>query len=304
MNYKEALIILEIEENINKIELEYLNKKYRKLALKNHPDKNGNTIESNEKFKEINEAYQYLKKEINEINNDDILEENLDESSSIYLNILKNFIKSVFDCKYDEIISKIINDILFGEKKITFKIFDKLDKETILHIYHFLSKYKSILHLNDETLDKIYKIVVQKYDTVQIYKLTPSINDLMNNNIFKLYLNDQLYLVPLWQPESYFDSPTGEIIVICNPVLDENIEIDEDDNIYIKKSISINDELINIFKNDFPIDINIGNKIFKIPIGNLYLKKEQYYRIKNEGLPKNIYNINEKTDIIVKLFMI
>ena len=303
MNYKEAVLILEIDENIyeniNNINLEYLNKKYRKLALKNHPDKNGNTIESNEKFKEINEAYHYLKKEIN----DDILQET-DETSNIYLNILQNFIKSAFDGKYDEIISKIINDILFTDNKITFTIFEKLDKEMILHIYHFLSKYKSTFHLTDETLDKIYKIVVAKYDTVQIYKLNPSINDLMNNNIFKLYFNDELYLVPLWQQESYFDTPTCEIIVICNPILSENIEIDEDNNIYVQKSISINNELMNMFKNNIPIDINIGNKLFQIPISNLYFKKEQYYRIKNQGLPKNIYNINEKTDIILKIIMI
>ena len=67
MNYKDAFDILEIDFTQTKYEdlsLEYLKKQYRKLALKNHPDKNGNTNESKEKFQQINEAYHYLKREI------------------------------------------------------------------------------------------------------------------------------------------------------------------------------------------------------------------------------------------------
>ena len=61
------------------------------MALQNHPDKNGNTPESNEKFRQINEAYNYLKREIKNINsanfeNDDL--ENEDQPSSVYFVIL------------------------------------------------------------------------------------------------------------------------------------------------------------------------------------------------------------------------
>ena len=55
MNYKKAFEILEIDTintNNNDITIELIKKKYHKLALQNHPDKNGNTYESNEQFKE------------------------------------------------------------------------------------------------------------------------------------------------------------------------------------------------------------------------------------------------------------
>jgi len=64
--YSKALEVLDIdinEINISSIDIDYLKKKYRKQALKYHPDKNGNTIESNIKFQKINEAFHYLKSE-------------------------------------------------------------------------------------------------------------------------------------------------------------------------------------------------------------------------------------------------
>ena len=45
MNHTEAFEILEIDLRVispNDITLEYLKKQYRRLALKNHPDKNNN----------------------------------------------------------------------------------------------------------------------------------------------------------------------------------------------------------------------------------------------------------------------
>ena len=316
MNYKDAFEILEIdltEIGYNDISLEYLKKQYRRLALKNHPDKNGNTPESNEKFQKINEAYHYLKREIKHFNPDDLLEqdENNNEediqNSSLYFNILRSFMKTVFEGKYNDILSKIVNDIMTTGKKISAKLFDDLDKDTALNIYTFLSNNRSTLHISQEILDIGREIVVKKYDNVEVYKLNPSINDLLNNNLYKLYVNDDLFLVPLWHNESYFDASGCEIMVICDPELPNGITIDDDNNICIETEISAYHQLPeDIMDNGF-VGIKIGGKDFTIPLSNLYMKREQYYRIKNEGLSKikkDIYDVSEKTDIIVKIILI
>ena len=282
MNDKKAFEILEIDlSDVNyNLSYEYLNKSYRKMALKNHPDKNGNTEESTEKFKQISEAYQYLKTKNKEHDHDQNTKNSFNINEFIYLNILKNFIKTVFEGNYDDIIYNIIDDILC-KKNITIQLFENLNKETSLNIYHFLSKYKSVLHLNEEILEKVYEIVFQKYDNIQIYKLNPSINDLLNNNIYKLYVNNELFLVPLWHNECYFeDTNKNEIIVICNPELPKHISLDDNNNICIEKNISMNDIFLNM-KNDSSIIITLEDREFIIPINELYFKKEQYYKIKN-----------------------
>jgi len=311
MNYKNAFEILEIdltESEYNSITLEYLKKHYKKMALKHHPDKNGNTTESNEKFQKINEAYTYLKSELNLEENHFHTENDDDESdSSLYNEILKGFMKSVFEGKYTEILSKIVNDIMSAGKKISVKLFDDLDKDTAFNIYTFLSNYRSTLHLNQDILDNIREIVVKKYDNVEVYKLNPGINDLLNNNLYKLYINDELYLVPLWHNESYFDSSGCEIIVICEPELPEGLQIDDDNNIFITKEIDHYNDLMKMILLDESVCVNIGEKVFEIPISKLYMKKEQYYRIKNEGISKNkqnIYDVSDKSDIIVKIVII
>ena len=311
MDYKKAFEILEIDTintNYSDITIDLIKKKYHKLALQNHPDKNGNTHESNEKFKQINEAYNYLKREMKNIDpvNQANDEENKDQSSSVYYDILKLFIKGLLDGKYNDVFINIVQDIVSGYKKISLKLFDDLDRENAINVYLFLSKYKTILHLSDTILDEIKEIVIQKYDNVEIYKLNPNINDLLNNNFYKLYVNDELYLVPLWYNEVYFDNKNEEIIVLCDPELPQGVKIDDDNNIYIEKNINIQTELPSLLANDDSINIEIGDQVFYILVSELSMKREQYYRIKNKGLTKpndDIYCVSQKGDIIVKIVL-
>jgi curved DNA-binding protein len=57
MDYKDYYKILGVERNASE---EDIRKAYRKLAMKFHPDRNPNDKQAEERFKEINEAYQVL----------------------------------------------------------------------------------------------------------------------------------------------------------------------------------------------------------------------------------------------------
>lgn len=322
MDYTKAFNILEINE-YNTITLEYLKKKYHKLALRNHPDKNGNTIESTEKFKQINEAYNYLKREIKHLNKNhsknnsnkfadsDKDSDSESEDSSIYTNILNVFIKSIFYGKYNDIISKIIKNIVNNcgdiTKNVSLTLFDELDKDTCLHIYSFLSKHRFIFHLSEEILDIVKQKILDKCSNILVYNLNPSFNDLFENNVYKLYIDEQLFLVPLWHSEIYFDgigvNEGKEIIVLCEPQLPKNIEIDENNNIYIDIEITFDEAYKSILNNINKI-VEIERQTFEIPFHELFMKKIQYYKMKGKGLSKikdDIYDVSEKDDIIFKI---
>lgn len=303
MNYLLAFETLEIDINKKDITLEYIKKKYHKQALKFHPDKNGNTSESNDKFKQINEAYDYLKREIEETT---FFEKNEngqkdDTNSSLYVDILKVFLSGVIDGKY----TKIVNEFILNYSSISLKLFDDLDKETAMEIYSFLSKHKNLFHLNQEIIDSIREIIIKKHETTTVYILNPSVDDLLNNNVYKLVLDENLYLVPLWHTELYFENELqNEIIVLCEPKLDENMMTDEDNNLHVTINVNWCSDFLSTKQN---IEVNIGSKIFNIPIKELFIRSEQYYRIRGGGLTQinenDIYDVDKKTDIIFKIYL-
>jgi len=223
-----------------------------------------------------------------------------------------------------------VKDIVInGYKKISAKIFEELDKDTSIEIYNFLNKYKSILHISEETLDFVSSFIKEKYKNDYVIILNPSIDDLLDSNIYKLYVNNVLYLVPLWHNELYFDntgstntletqdnedikeeqynkdnknkSDVSDIIVLCNPELPENIYIDDDNNIYIDLFVRFTTDLF--IKNT--INFSLGNKEYMIPCNKLCIKKQQKYIFKKQGISKidefNIYNVTSKADIVVNI---
>ena len=191
MNYQNAIDFLEIDINHTEYKTTgYLKRCYHKQALKYHPDKNGNTVESTERFKQINEAYEFLKREQKDVLDDTNTDANTDANSSVYKDILQLFLKGILDGKYSESISKIVREIVLNfsevKKMSSLKMFDDLDKETTIGIYNFLSKYRLLFHFSQEFLDRVKDIIIKKHDDIMVYVLNPSIDDLLNNNVYKL----------------------------------------------------------------------------------------------------------------------
>ena len=303
MDIQIAFDLLDISlDNTSKINIDYIKKKYRKMALLHHPDKNGNSIESKQKFQKINEAYDYLIKTEFNIEEPEFVSSSSFNNENMYINILTSFLSSILQTSYNETFINVIKDIVLGGyNKVSVKIFDSFDKEKSIDIYNFLYKNRTVLYISNETLELVSSIIQKKYKDDRVFILNPSINDLIDSNIYKLYVDEKLYLVPLWHNELYFNSNVGDIIVICNPNLPEEITIDENNNIYIKKNIPFNSQLLI----DEFVSLDIGGNIFYIPVNELSIKRKQMYRLYNKGISKiienEIYNNIYKSDIIVTI---
>jgi len=303
MDIQKAFEILEI--NSMDISLEKLKKKYHKLALKYHPDKNGNTLESTEKFKKINDAYFYVKNEIeNDVNmhirHDKSTSEsqsNQDASLNSYVNILNMFMESIFKENGSTIditiFNSIVNAITNGCTQLSLKIFENMSKEKSIELYSFLSKYKNILHINQDIITAIRDIIIEKYKNDEVYILNPSLDDLLDNNVYKLKINDSIYFVPLWNNEVYFDGSGCDIIVKCIPELPNNVTIDDNNVLYVDIEIVLSSD---VFKTD-KIEFQLGKKKYDIYLHKLKLKKKQHYFIPNEGvLISEIHDFLEPSD--------
>ena len=323
MDLIQAMEMMEIEsDEVTKLTLGSLKKKYHKLALMNHPDKNGNSIESTEKFQKIGEAYEVLKRELVLLNPLDE-EKTQSPSSSMgtgYSSVLNMFLESILQGKYNEFILSTIKDIVLGVKEISMKMFDKLDRETTLVIYDFIFKYKNILHVSESILSLLREIILEKFKDIQIYILNPSIDDLFENNVYKLEINKTLYFVPLWHGELYFDAimenktsneerNVGEvlshneydIIVKCIPDLPPHMNIDENNNLYVNINIPFQTSLLK----EKSIPIYLGKKRFDIEIERLLIKEKQTYVFRKIGISlineNDMYNVERKGDIYVKI---
>ena len=295
MNLTDALNILHVD-NLATIDLHSLKKKYHKLALQHHPDKNGNTVESKEHFQKIGEAYDLLKREIgvNELDEND----NDQETDSGYMFILTLFLKTLFKDVNYEIVLSILKDA------VSVALFESINKEMCIYIYDFIIKYKTILHISDETLEKVKQIILDKYKDVQIFILNPSLFDLFENNIYKLKVEDVIYYVPLWHNEIVFQQNTNinnEIIVKCIPELPDNVEIDENNNLII--SITIPLTLSLFFEKKYLVYIE--KYMFEIPMDKLSCTIDQIYVLKGQGisqiLEKDVFDISKKSDIVFRI---
>lgn len=323
MNIQTALEYLNISLNdisIIDITTDYLKKQYHKQALKWHPDKNKNknNAEITNKFQKINESYEYLLREICTqpeepnffSNTSNFVSSSSFKDANNYSNILSSFILSIIKGNYKEGVLHIIQTIVLNYDSISVKLFTGLDKENAVEIYSLLCKYKDVFNVPSKTLELVSSIIKEKYKNDKVYILKPNISDLMDNKIYKLYVDDELYLVPLWHNELYFDCNDGtEIIVLCQPELEENMVIDENNNIYCTITVQMDNDFrykINSLKTP-SVSFDIGNKSFEILYDTLYIKKEQTYKFKKCGISRiqenDIYNVSLKGDIIVKIVL-
>ena len=295
MNREIAVELLGLESG--NLTLDELKKKYRKLALQKHPDKNGNTKESCEEFRLIYDAYVYLKNESEAFDNGDIdmdtdtEPDNSFDSNVSYVGLIAKFLSGL---QYNEVFIKVVQELLAS--RFSWKLIERIDNDMLLNIYNFLSSYRLVFGITDEILANLKKAIVNKYK--HVYVLNPKLSDLLENKVYKLMVDDKLYMVPLWHKEIYFDcSNNEEIIVICEPVLAENIKIDEENNILVDLTINVSE----LFSTD-KIKFEYEGLSFEIPFNRLFIKREQTYKFFKSGITKitdDIYNVSDKSDVVV-----
>ena len=246
MNYNKACKYLEFKKN-DEINENTIKKQYRMLALTYHPDKN-NSPDAKKKFQMINEAYQYLLSYEGYNNSNDI-------SENDYSNILFYFLNSIIS-EENNFMHVIINKInnLCEDKAIEY--LKTLDTNLLFKIYDILFKYKNAFHMKANFIDEVKKIIKEKTKNDEKIILNPKLIDLFEEQVYKLKVQEQLFFIPLWHDELIYDLSGTNLYVNGEPILPENVDIQNQNNIYITKEYNLNE----IWNND-KLDIEFNNII-------------------------------------------
>ena len=289
MDLDAALKILDIQGDIT---LSIVKKQYYKMALKFHPDKNSEEG-NNERFHICNEAYIFLQQ---------YLDVEIEETNPDYLSLIKKCIRTMFpDIQWDDIfVDSTVTGILKNCKKVSLKIFSGINKEKALELYAFLSTHREIFSLTDSILQEMYALLQKKMKRDNIVILNPTIDDLLNDKVYKLKIEERTFMVPLWHHEVCFDISGADLIVQSLPDLESHIFIDNHNNIICKFEGKIQRVL-----DTQQIIIKIGNKFFVVQGENLHIKPQQTYVLRNAGIltvaEEDLYSTKERGHIYVEI---
>jgi len=292
MNFQKACKILDINSK-QKINIDELKHKYKRGALKYHPDKN-NSIDAKNKFQEVSEAYQYLCE-----NNMNLNE--LSQANTSYSDILFTFINTIIPIDKDTgVIHVIIQKLTHICETKSNDFLDNLDKETLIKIYNIIKMNKDIFHIKPEYISKIESIINNKVQNDEVIILNPTLEDLFDNNLYRLTIDKKTYIIPLWHHELQYDNNGKDLYVRCNPVLLDDIEVDEINDIHFYKTYNIHD-----LWGQEHIDVEIGSRIFTVEVNKLKIMRNQTIFICNSGISrpniKNIYDVSILSTVHIHL---
>lgn len=264
---------------------EDVKKAYRRQALKYHPDKNSSP-EATEKFQEICEAYECL-----------MGGSFRGGHKETYIDMLRAFLQVYLDEQMvDEIVDRIENlckfdcsQIFTNESNHAFKealikqVLKSVDPEVVEHLVEIFPFLDNFIKMNSGEVKE--KHIVR-----------PSIGDLFEDKVLKYIVEDEIYYIPLWHHHLVFDKGQEEMIVLIDPIVPDNIIIDEYNHLHVR----ITRTWAQIWESE-NIECRIGTRNFCIPREKLVIKELQRYVLKREGLPliqpNNIYGVDRRGDV-------
>ena len=293
MNVQIALSKLNLDnkyniKNITELTNVELKRSYHIMALNYHPDKN-KEINAKERFQEIGEAYTFLHNIINS-NIYNIYENNTEEEiyDRPYTDLMINLLKMLLSKPDSGEINKFQKKCIEYTNKLLDQLFDKINLNVLEDIYKFI--VKNSMGLSEDMINVIKDLINKKLMKYNMYIISPSLENIMNSEIFKLEIEEDIVYVPLWHQEMVYEN----ILIKIQPILPDNVTIDEYNNMHITyEERFIN--LLNLIKEDIKF-IEINN--YKVYLEELRLKKIQVVIFKNEGIP--LINTNDILDNKIK----
>jgi hypothetical protein len=300
MNKATAYQCLDLDINDPDINVDIIKRQYRLKALIYHPDKN-KSPNAVRKFHEIHDAYEYLLRADDYANQDGNAYDDANHDS--YRNLFMMFLKKILENDTGQsVFYNIIQRITTMCESKAFELLERLDKPTLIKTCIILTKYKDAFHITDNIIEKITALIQTRNENDECIVLNPTLKDMYNNNLYRLSVNGETYIIPLWHHELVYDNLGHDIYVNCLPDLPDHITIDENNNIHIDVKYNIHD----IWEHEY-LQVQCDTMCYPIQVNTLKLANKQNVIFAKQGLSKinakNIYDVSNKSDVYVTVYM-
>lgn len=298
MDLQKACDILELTPNT--FSASSVKKAYFKQALKWHPDKNPNNEQANAHFQEISDAYTFLSMYLSETGSDALpIQEDTD-----YTSMFTQFVRNAtgIDLKNDQV-TNTLSEIKRNYEDTTVKMFEGLDRASSMKLYRYLQSYASLFGFEKTYLERLEKALEKKMQDDKLIIIEPTIDNLINNDVYALEHEGNTYYIPLWHDELEYDLEHYSLIVKIQPKLEQHINIDEDNQMHINIELKITD-IFNMEQHS----VHIGKNTYTIAVRELLLKPKQTIVFKGRGLAtintKNMFAIGELSDVYIHIKLV
>jgi hypothetical protein len=296
MNFTKACVILDIHvDHRNPLNMDIVKKQYRRKALQYHPDKNKGENSTGE-FLLITEAYHHLS------NNDDlgISSETMNYASDLFSFLRQSLHTSNENLMQNKVFQIIITKIVECCESKALDLLEKLDKSVLIKINETFKTYADIFHFSEGFLKSVDDILVNKIQKDECVILNPFLDDLWENNLYKMVEKGGTFLIPLWHHELIYDNSGCDLYVKNIPVLPDNVKIDEKNNIHVDLCYGVHE----LWNQPF-VEFYLGKKRLSFSTEELYLRKHQTLILCRQGISninmENIYDISKKSDVIISI---
>lgn len=293
MDLQKACDVLGItKENFT---MKSVKKAYYQKALETHPDKCKDQLSSST-FTEVQEAYKLLSN-----CNDAFPDEISQPKDTTYSSFLSNFISSTIgvEIKSDKIAKTLVN-IKAGYEDATIRMFSDLNRHDAVKLYSYLEQYSGMFGFNKDIMSKLKLMVDKKIGKDTFITLNPTLANVLRNDVFKLERDNDTYCIPLWHDELEYDLDNQSLIVSVNPILPDNMTIDEDNNLHIALKLAVSE----IFGQD-TYKIDLICKSISVNVREIMLKPKQTICFPNQGIArintKNMFSIGKLAHIFVHI---
>jgi hypothetical protein len=290
MDLKRACELLNIKPPFD---MKQLRQKYHQSALQHHPDRNVGT-NSSEMFQDIGSAYDFLSMWLEA--------ETTDGPELDYGSMLDKFFGVLGE---DRRIGKaemntLVDSLIHGCRHLSIKAFKDTDKDTAVKLFSYITRYSELLGLDEITISSMREIIREKTSEDHLVILNPSIDNLLNDEVYPLEHNGEVFYVPLWHDEITFDISGSALVVKCIPDVGKHIRVDE----HSVLQVNVTTRCSKVFE-DGAINVILGEKVFHIPSSEIKIQPFQTYTLNSVGIARidtrEMYNASEKSDIVFNI---